>query len=205
MPGSGLSQDRAQEGFLTALAGIRNEIVALDGAALLPELADDLDRYLTACLREAPWRTKGQVPALTAYLWDRAATSGGHPLLLHRLQSAMPPLDRPLSPDVSSLVDLAFLIGGLTNDIVGFPFEQECGDPVNVVTVLAHENDITPAKALDAAVELHAAHKHWFDTESARILADPGADPTLRFFTRAVTGWVAGTSAAMAGYLRTNL
>ncbi|MGW7294536.1 terpene synthase family protein [Streptomyces xiamenensis] len=182
------------------LAAVRREIVECGGTALLPTLATALRQYLQACAREAPWREQGHPPSLGDYLHDRTHTAGGHPLYLQRLIPGMPGPAENLPPALTGLAELAFLLGGLANDLLGHAAEQESGDPVNVVTVLAHEYALTPAEAYRTAVVLHAGHKHRFDTDCAALAADPRLNPSQRRFTDAVAGWVLGSAAAIEPY-----
>jgi 2-methylisoborneol synthase len=188
------------DGLTTALAALRRDIVAGGGGPLLPQLARGLRQYLEACEREGPWRATGQPPSLGAYLRDRTHTSGGHPLYLHRLAPGMPALTDPLPSAVVGLAELAFLIGGLANDLIGYSDEHRAGDPVNAVTVIAHEYRLAPPEAYRATVILHAAHAHRFETEHARLAADPCLTGPQQRFVGAVRGWVAGTTAAVEPY-----
>ena len=187
--------------LVTALASVHQHVMGGGGAALLPHLAQGLRQYLASCAREGPWRAGGTPPTLAAYLDDRTHTSGGHPLYLHLLAPGMPPLGEPLPSSVTALAELAFLVGALANDLLGFAAEARQGDPVNVITVLAHEFTYTTTDAYRAANVLHAAHKHRFDTEHARLFDDPSLTEPQRAFVRAIGGWVAGSAAAIEPYL----
>ncbi|MFI9627385.1 hypothetical protein [Streptomyces sp. NPDC052042] len=198
---AGVAHPAAPAGGLTAaLAAVRRDIVDAGGEPLLPQLAVALRHYLAGCAREAPWRASRVPPALGTYLHDRVHTSGGHPLYLHRLAPGMPPLSEPLPPPVTGLAELAFLIGALANDLIGFTAEQHLGDPVNAVTVLAHEYCLPLPDAYRATVVLHASHKHHFDTGHARLLADPALTEPQRRLVHAIGGWVAGSAAALEPY-----
>ncbi|MEU3622962.1 hypothetical protein BS329_20395 [Amycolatopsis coloradensis] len=197
----GATHDRsAAQGLAGVLVSVRDEIVDIGGMALLPQLAGQLGRYLDACAGEAPWRRTGRPPALAAYLHDRTATSGGHPLLLHRLMPGMPPPGAPLPAGLDSLADQAFLIGGLANDLLGFAHEQRQGDPVNVVTVLAGEYALPLPEAYRAAVILHAAHTHRFAADLVRTSGDPALAESHRALAAAIGGWVEGSAAAIEPY-----
>ncbi|AUG75169.1 2-methylisoborneol synthase [Kitasatospora sp. MMS16-BH015] len=188
--------------LVLALAAVRRDIVDAGGTALLPRLAHGLRQYLASCASEGPWRAGGTPPTLARYLDDRAHTSGGHPLYLHLLAPGMPPLGEPLPSAAVGLAEQAFLIGALANDLLGFAVEARQGDPVNVITVLAHEFDLDLPEAHRAAGVLHAAQKHRFDTDHDRLLADVSLGDPQRAFVRAVGGWVAGSAAAIEPYLR---
>ncbi|MGF1425373.1 terpene synthase family protein [Kitasatospora sp. LaBMicrA B282] len=191
-----------QRGSLVpALVSVHQDIVDAGGRPLLPHLAQGLRQYLESCAREGPWRATGTPPTLAAYLADRTHTSGGHPLYLHLLAPDMPPLDEPLPGAVVALAELAFLIGALANDLLGFAAEERQGDPANAITVLAHEFTYGTADAYRAATVLHATHKHRFDTDHARLLNDEGLTRPQRTFVRAIGGWVAGSAAAIEPYL----
>ncbi|MEV0038885.1 terpene synthase family protein [Streptomyces sp. NPDC050804] len=188
---------------LTSLAAVRAEITsstADGGREVLAQLADGLRRYLEGCVNEGPWRASGQPPALDAYLRQRTHTSGGHPLYLHRLAPGMPPSGEPLPTCLTALAELAFLLGGLANDLLGHAAEHRQGDPVNAVTVLAHEYGLAMPDAYRATVVLHAAHKHRFDTDHARLRADPALTPPQRHLAEAIGGWVEGSAAAIEPY-----
>ncbi|WP_157431447.1 terpene synthase family protein [Actinomadura hibisca] len=186
------------DALLTALADLREQIIGCGGAWLLPELSDHLAAYLAACAREAPWRADGQVPPLTDYLHDRIATSGGHALHLHRLD--FPRNLGGLPPHLLELADLAHLIGGLVNDLIGWDHDQRHHDPVNLVTVLAHHYGLPVPAAHRAAVVLLAAHKHRFDALHDRLrTAATWCDPHL---LAAIAGWVDGCAAAITAYRR---
>ncbi|MFD0274138.1 hypothetical protein ACFVHB_09545 [Kitasatospora sp. NPDC127111] len=187
--------------LVPALASVRQDIVDAGGAALLPQLSQGLRQYLASCAKEGPWRATGTPPTLAEYLDDRTHTSGGHPLYLHLLAPGMPPLDEPLPSALIGLAEQAFLIGALANDLVGFAVESRHGDPVNVITVLAQEFGLGLPEAHRAAGVLHAAQKHRFDTDLARLLGDPDLSGPQRTFARAVDGWVAGSAAAIEPYL----
>ncbi|MGA6171553.1 terpene synthase family protein [Streptomyces sp. NPDC012600] len=197
---------------LTSLVSVHDEVVAAGGTGLLPLLAEGLRRYAESCAREAPWRETGTPPTLAEYLAQRVHTSGGHPLYLHLLAPGMPsdhapraapPTGTPTAPltaPLTGLAELAFLIGGLANDLLGHAAEQRQGDPVNAVTVLAHEYGLPVPEAYRAAVVLHAGHQHRFGTECAGLLADAALSEAERRFVRAVAGWVAGSAAAVEPY-----
>lgn len=188
--------------LLTSLAAVRQEIVDAGGENLLAHLASGLRQYLDACAREAPWRETGRPPTLGDYLRDRAATSGGHPLYLQRLAPGMPPCGEDLPPELIGLAEMAFLIGGLANDLLGFVYEQQHDDPVNVVTVLAHEYALPLPEAYRAAVILHATHKHRFDSDYARLITDPRLTQPQHRLAIAMNGWVGGSAAAIEPYWR---
>ncbi|MGW3439302.1 terpene synthase family protein [Streptomyces bacillaris] len=185
---------------LTSLVSLRADIVAAGGAELLPLLAEGLRRYVEECAREAPWRATGTPPGLADYLARRVHTSGGHPMYLHLLAPGMPEGTAPLTAPLLGVAELAFLIGGLANDLLGHAAEQQQGDPVNAVTVLAHEYGLTPPEAYRATVVLHAAHQHRFDALCAGLLADTALSGPQHRFVRAVMGWVAGSAAAVEPY-----
>lgn len=188
---------------LASLAAVRTEITNTDGGQeVLVQLADGLRRYLDGCASEAPWRTSGQSPALDAYLRRRTHTSGGHPLYLHRLAPGMPPPGEPLPTCLTALAELAFLLGGLANDLLGQAAEHRQGDPVNAVTVLAHEYGLALPDAYRATVVLHAAHKHRFDSDHARLQTDPALTPAQRHLAAAIGGWVEGSAAAIEPYFQ---
>ncbi|MFI9630057.1 hypothetical protein [Streptomyces sp. NPDC052042] len=187
--------------LVPVLASVHQDIVDAGGGPLLPRLAAGLQHYLDSCAREGPWRATGTPSTLDAYLDDRTHTSGGHPLYLHLLAPGMPPLDEPLPSPVIGLAELAFLIGALANDLLGFAAEARHSDPVNAVTVLAHEFAYSTTDAYRAATVLHAAHKHRFDTDYARLLGEAGLTEPQRTFVRAIGGWVAGSAAAIEPYL----
>ncbi|WP_052868686.1 terpene synthase family protein [Streptomyces niger] len=195
------NEPNAQESdLIAALADIRQDIVTAGGEPLLTQLAAGLRQYLDSCTRETPWRATRMPPALGDYLCDRTHTSGGHPLYLHRLAPGMPPLTEALPPAVIGLAELAFLIGGLANDLLGFAAEQQHDDPVNAVTVLAHEYRLPTPDAYRATVILHATLTHRFTTDHARLLTDPGLSEPQRRFVVAIGGWVAGSAAATTPY-----
>ncbi|MEV4880245.1 terpene synthase family protein [Streptomyces cyaneofuscatus] len=205
---------------LTSLVSVHEAIVAAGGTALLPLLADGLRRYVENCARETPWRATGTPPTLAEYLAQRVHTSGGHPMYLHLLAPGMPggrdpqtypqtspptapptgPPTAPLTAPLTGLAELAFLIGGLANDLLGHAAEQRRGDPVNAVTVLAHEYGLPVPEAYRAVVVLHAGHQHRFDAACAGLLADATLPAAQRRFVHAVMGWVAGSAAAVEPY-----
>ncbi|MEW1755960.1 terpene synthase family protein [Streptomyces cyaneofuscatus] len=185
---------------LTSLISLREDIVAAGGTGLLPLLADGLRRYAESCTREAPWRASGTPPTLAEYLALRVHTSGGHPMYLHLLAPGMPSGRAPLTAPLTGLAELAFLIGALANDLLGHAAEQRQGDPVNAVTVLAHEYGLPAPEAYRAAVVLHAGHQHRFDAACAGLLADATLSEAQRRFVHAVMGWVAGSAAAVEPY-----
>jgi 2-methylisoborneol synthase len=186
---------------LTALVAVRADIIGGGGREVLPQLADGLRRYLQGCASEA-WRASGTPPGLDAYLRERTHTAGGHPLYLHRLAPGMPPPGQALPAPVAGLAELAFLIGGLANDLLGHAVEHRHGDPVNAVSVLAHEYALAPAEAYRATVVLHAGHKHRFDTDRARLQNDPSLTPPQQHLVRAIAGWVDGSAAALEPYFQ---
>ncbi|ONI54971.1 MULTISPECIES: terpene synthase family protein [unclassified Streptomyces] len=185
---------------LTSLISLREDIVASGGSGLLPLLADGLRRYAESCAREAPWRASGTPPTLAEYLALRVHTSGGHPMNLHLLAPGMPSGRAPLTAPLTGLAELALLIGALANDLLGHAAEQRQGDPVNAVTVLAHEYGLPAPEAYRAAVVLHAGHQHRFDAACAGLLADATLSEAQRRFVHAVMGWVAGSAAAVEPY-----
>ncbi|MFF0504627.1 terpene synthase family protein [Streptomyces fimicarius] len=184
----------------TSLVSAHEDIVAAGGTGLLPLLADGLRRYSESCARETPWRATGAAPTLADYLAQRVHTSGGHPMYLHLLAPGMPSGRDPLTAPLTGLAELAFLIGGLANDLLGHASEQQQGDPVNAVTVLAHEYGLPVPEAYRAALVLHAGHQHRFDAARAGLLADTTLSAPRRRFVHAVTGWVAGSAAAVEPY-----
>ncbi|SCD49958.1 MULTISPECIES: terpene synthase family protein [unclassified Streptomyces] len=184
----------------TSLISLREDIVAAGGTGLLPLLADGLRRYAESCAREAPWRASGTPPTLAEYLAQRVHTSGGHPMYLHLLAPGMPSGHAPLTAPLTGLAELAFLIGALANDLLGHAAEQRQGDPVNAVTVLAHEYGLPAPEAYRAALVLHAGHQHRFDAACAGLLADAALSEAQRRFVHAVMGWVAGSAAAVEPY-----
>ncbi|MCX5205569.1 terpene synthase family protein [Streptomyces sp. NBC_00237] len=190
----------ADDPLLDALARLRGEIMEAGGELLLPVLADGLRHYLAASARQSPWRSSEQPPCLGDYLRDRTSTAGGHPLYLQRLAPGMPAPGESLPPALTALAELAFLLGGLANDLLGYAIEQANGDPVNVVTVLAHEYALTRAEAYRAAVILHAGHKHRFDANAAALAADGRLTRQHHHFAEAVAGWVHGSAAAVEPY-----
>ncbi|MEW1581579.1 terpene synthase family protein [Streptomyces microflavus] len=197
---------------LTSLVSVHEAVVAAGGTALLPLLADGLRRYVENCARETPWRATGTPPTLAEYLAQRVHTSGGHPMYLHLLAPGMPggrdpqtdpqtgPPNAPLTAPLTGLAELAFLIGGLANDLLGHAAEQRRGDPVNAVTVLAHEYGLPVPEAYRAVVVLHAGHQHRFDAACAGLLADATLPAAQQRFVHAVMGWVAGSAAAVEPY-----
>ncbi|WP_254874076.1 DUF6152 family protein [Streptomyces sp. CAI-155] len=106
----------------------------------------------------------------------------------------------PPTASLTGVAELAFLIGGLANDLLGHAAEQQQGDPVNAVTVLAHEYGLPLPEAYRATVVLHAAHQHRFDALCAGLLADTALSGPQHRFVRAVMGWVAGSAAAVEPY-----
>lgn len=183
-----------------SLLSVREDIVAAGGGRLLPLLAEGLWRYVENCARETPWRTTGTAPALAEYLAQRVHTSGGHPMYLHLLAPGMPESPVPLTASLTGVAELAFLIGGLANDLLGHAAEQRQGDPVNAVTVLAHEYGLPLPEAYRATVILHAVHQHRFDAMCAGLLTGSTlSEPQCRF-VHAVMGWVAGSAAAVEPY-----
>ncbi|WP_444970583.1 terpene synthase family protein [Streptomyces sp. SAI-25] len=121
-------------------------------------------------------------------------------MYLHLLAPGMPGGTAPPTASLTGVAELAFLIGGLANDLLGHAAEQQQGDPVNAVTVLAHEYGLPLPEAYRATVVLHAAHQHRFDALCAGLLADTALSGPQHRFVRAVMGWVAGSAAAVEPY-----
>ncbi|GAA4966757.1 hypothetical protein GCM10023205_34270 [Yinghuangia aomiensis] len=146
-----------------ALTDLYERITVLDGAALLPELADALDRHAGACRREQEWRAADTVPPLAEFL-DNLADRTPLPLYatLHRLDPRLGGPSGPPAPGVAPLHELAALLSGVDADLAGYRQAVETGR-LTLVAVLMREYGYSVPAAFQSGMVLFGAWKTQLD------------------------------------------
>ncbi|HSA50165.1 MAG TPA: terpene synthase family protein [Yinghuangia sp.] len=174
-----------------ALAELVDRVTEAGGCALLPELADALARHTAAAHREHDWLARDVTPTLTEFL-DNRVDRTSVPLLtvLHRLDPALGALDGPAAPGVPQLTEIAGLLTGVDEDLIGFRHAVATGTRVTLVPVLMREYGHSVPAAFQSATVLFGAWKTQLDHGVGAFEQEAG-DPAPLRQARALVDWVA--------------
>lgn len=170
-----------------ALTDLTERIVAVGGAALLPDLADALDRHCAAARREQDWRIAETAPELAEFLDNRVDRTTVP--LLTTLQRLDPAHDGP-DDEVAPLHELAGLLVGLDEDVTGYARAVETGTRVTLVPVLMREYGHSVPSAFQSATVLFGAWKAQLDHGVRAIVHHPGTAPGTVRSAHAAAAWV---------------
>ncbi|WP_436776694.1 terpene synthase family protein [Yinghuangia sp. YIM S09857] len=180
-----------------ALTDIHERIVAADGAALLPELADALARHTAAACREQQWLSADTPPGLAEFLDNRADRTTVPTLtVLHRLDPALGGPGGPGGPGgreaegVPPLGELAALLNGVDEDLAGYPHAVETGRRLSLVAVLMREYGHSVPTAFQSATVLFGAWRTQLDHGVRELIRNPGVAPSAMRQAEAAADWV---------------
>ncbi|UGQ10879.1 terpene synthase family protein [Yinghuangia sp. ASG 101] len=176
------------------LADLADRITAAGGAALLPELAGALTRHTAAARREHDWVTRDVTPTLTEFLDNRVDRTAVPMLIVpQRLDPALGRPDAPTAPGVPQLAELAGLLTGVDEDLIGFRAAVATGARMTLVPVLMREYGHSVPAAFQSATVLFGAWKTQLDHGVGVFEREPDGPEAAAAVrqARALVDWVA--------------
>ena len=188
--------------FHHALADLRKDCAVRATPEWLERFATSMSRYFGGCLLEFPLRRSDEVPSVAQYRRLRGWAIGIQPVLnLVELAN-----DEILSPkeasreDLVAMRELTALLCAWVNDVYSYGKEKRDGDPLNLVSVLAHEHGLTEPEAYEHAADLFNADLRAFEELRAEFERD--APPHLQRYVQGLSNWIHGNFAWTGQSLR---
>lgn len=188
-----------QTGFLLTPASryfleLRQEVTALGGAELLPQIADQVEYSFLTWEREQRFIRDDSLPSLPGYLQLRIGTPAlGGPLQVQRCEKGLLPPRRYLSEKLERLAALVNIITAIEGDVLGYRRDfEKSPHPMNIILVIALDLSVDLATAYRMSIDLIELYKHIFDSLVAEVCADPGPDPEAPAQARAMADWLDG-------------
>ncbi len=172
---------------------LRRDVIALGGRELLPQIADEVQRLFVVNEKEQRYIADDTLPSLTEYLRMRAVSMAFHGMLqVQRCEDGLLPPHRHLCERLSWLADLANLVSGLNNDILGYRRDIYVSYPMNIIPVLSLQFRVDLATAYLMSLDLIELLKHFFDVLVEDVVTDPGPYPEAAAQARAFAYWPDG-------------
>ncbi|MGO4614710.1 polyprenyl synthetase family protein [Nocardia sp. 2YAB30] len=129
------------------------------------QFLDSLEQWFEAAEREANHRINGYIPSVADWLPLRKAT-GGFDFAIAALEVyqdiELPPKLRS-HPVIRRLEELAFWVGFVENDLVGFDQDEADHVPYNLVRAVRHENGCSRSEAIAQVQRQLADHRAQLD------------------------------------------
>lgn len=176
-----------------ALSDIHERVTAVGGADLLPELAQALERHTAAACREQAWLSAETPPGLAEFL-DNRVDRTVLPMLtvLHRLDPAVGGSGGggPAAEGVPPLNELAGLLIGVDEDLIGYRHAVETGRRLTLVPVLMREYGHSVPTAFQSATVLFGAWRTQLDHGVRELRRLPDVAPTTLRQAEAAADWV---------------
>jgi hypothetical protein len=158
--------------FHLAFAEVRDGIIELGGAAVLPAFAQCVADAIQTYVRETQYQKRGELPKVEEYLRDAVANSHIVPgMLLQRLRPGLLPPGPPLPADLDHLARLVTVIARLENDLLSYRKDERDG-AVNICWILASEYGVDPIRAVPIVVGMIDALRVQHDDLLDAILTD---------------------------------
>jgi hypothetical protein len=174
------------------------------GPEWLTRIAMDLKIYFEGCRLELPYRKASSAASLAQYFKIRLFSSAMFSVL------DLVELDLPHSlseasikrPEISELRMLASLAVCWDNDIISYAKEQDCGAPLNLVTVIQQEYQITIDEAFKTAADFFLETLNRFINLQNRLVVDRKLSQNEERYIKGLLNWVYGNRAWGAFTLR---
>ena len=153
-----------------------------------------MTRYFDGCALELPYRQRGEPPGVIDYTYIRSLSVGAYPVFdLIELGSGLFLTDHE-AQRLRPARYLASLLCAWVNDIYSFPKEREDGEPLNIVAAIVHERGLSPADALQAAIDRYNADFARFD-DFIMDACEQLPGPAVRDKLTGLLDWVHGNRA----------
>jgi hypothetical protein len=145
------------EPYAAALHDIARRMRAQVTPTVFRRFVDAHRHWLYCVAWQVGNRAAGRMPTVDEYLTMRIGSAGGPPTiaLLEVANGIEVPPEEMDSPAVHALTDMTHLIAALDNDLHSFRTElAENHTAQNIISVLCHHENLSPAAAVDAAVAI---------------------------------------------------
>ncbi|MDI2127220.1 terpene synthase family protein [Yinghuangia seranimata] len=202
-----------REGYTTgadalhfALTDLYERITAGGGAAVLPDLADALERYCAAARRDRDLMSAELPPSLPEFL-DNRVDRTPVPMFtaLHRLDPALGALGGPPAEGIAPLTELAGLLTAVDEDLTGYRQAVEAGTRLTLIPVLMREYGHSVPTAFQSGMVLFGAWKTQLDHGVRAVSALPDVSSATRRQAQAAVDWVGALHRYHAAQARTTL
>jgi hypothetical protein len=181
--------------FHGALRELRERFLERGNDAWLARFTSSLHRYFEGCLLEFPYRRARTCPDVEEYRRLRAWSIGCLPVFdLIELGSGILSDEEAALPNLSRARETAALLCAWVNDVYSFPKEHADDEPMNLVSVLASQYDLSPGEALRTAT--HVFNTDWAVLDDlSETLREECPSLTLRAYLSGIEDWVHGNRA----------
>ncbi|MEV8016028.1 terpene synthase family protein [Streptomyces sp. NPDC086554] len=177
--------------ILRPLASLRDDIVAADGAALIPGFTDLLLGFLHEYTARQAWENGEPLPSLDRYLRHRTRTAGivlG--MWVQRLQPGLVGPGKALPEPLLHLMKQGSLLVGLDNDLHSCHVGAESGERLSLIGVICQEYGIPVDMAFSCSLTLNAAMRYENANAAASICSDASLPEEVRRHAQAIFYWV---------------
>ncbi|TGB13426.1 hypothetical protein E2651_09350 [Streptomyces sp. MZ04] len=177
--------------ILRPLASLRDDIVAAEGAELIPGFTDLLLGFLHEYTARQAWENGEPLPSLDRYLRHRTRTAGivlG--MWVQRLQPGLIGPGERLPGPLLQLMKQGSLLVGLDNDLHSCHVAAESGERLSLVGVICQEYGIPVDVAFSGALTLNAVMRFENANTVASICADTSLSDAVRNHAQAIFHWV---------------
>jgi len=173
---------------------LREQIIGLGGAGLLPQIADQVAYSFREWKREQRYIREDCLPSLPGYLHLRVGTPCLYgPMLAQRCEKGLLPPHLRFDERLDKIAQLVNVIVSLNGDILGYRRDLESSFfPMNVICVIALAFDVDIVTAYCMSLDLTDLYKHMFDALVASVYVNPGRHLETAEQAKALAQWLDG-------------